>query len=138
VTRVAIEFDAGYAADRADRLGAHSLMLDLLDDGTTTRDANQLAEEQERLGASINVGASMDRSTASLSAVSANLAPSLTLLADVVRNPAFAPSEVERLRARRLAALASEATQPASIAARALPPLLYGPESPYGRSFTGT
>ncbi len=138
VTRVAIEFDAGYAADRADRLGAHSLMLDLLDDGTTTRDANQLAEEQERLGASINVGASMDRSTASLSAVSANLAPSLTLLADVVRNPAFAPSEVERLRARRLAALASEATQPASIAARALPPLLYGPQSPYGRSFTGT
>ena len=80
----------------------------------------------------------MDRSTASLSAVSANLAPSLTLLSDVVRNPAFAPSEVERLRARRLAALASEATQPGSIAPRALPPLLYGPESPYGRSFTGT
>src|SRR5690606_23102189 len=89
VTRVAVEFNAGYAADRADRLGAHSLMLDLLDEGTTTRNANQLAEEQERLGASINVGASMDRTTASLSAVTANLAPSLTLLSDVVRNPAF-------------------------------------------------
>ncbi|HEY0102530.1 MAG TPA: pitrilysin family protein [Brevundimonas sp.] len=138
VTRVAVEFDAGYAADRPERLGAHSLMLDLMDDGTTTRDANQLAEEQERLGASINVGASMDRSSANLSVVSANLAPSLTLLSDVVRNPAFAPSEVERLRAQRLAALASEATQPGAIAARALPPLLYGPDSPYGRSFTGT
>jgi zinc protease len=138
VTRVAVEFNAGFAADRADRLGAHSLMLDLLDEGTTTRDANQLAEEQERLGASINVGASMDRTTASLSAVTANLAPSLTLLSDVVRNPAFAPSEVERIRAQRLAALASEKTQPASIANRALPPLLYGPESPYGRSFTGS
>ncbi|HST92155.1 MAG TPA: pitrilysin family protein, partial [Brevundimonas sp.] len=138
VTRVAVEFDAGYAADRADRLGAHSLMLDLMDDGTTTRDANQLAEEQERLGASINVGASMDRSSANLSVVSANLAPSLTLLSDVVRNPAFAPSEVERLRAQRLAALASEATQPGAIAARTLPPLLYGADSPYGRSFTGT
>ena len=138
VTRVAVEFDAGYAADRADRLGAHSLMLDLMDDGTTTRDANQLAEEQERLGASINVGASMDRSAANLSVVSANLAPSLTLLSDVVRNPAFAPSEVERLRAQRLASLANEATQPGAIAARALPPLLYGPDSPYGRSFTGT
>ncbi|HYC73861.1 pitrilysin family protein [Brevundimonas sp.] len=138
VTRVAVEFDAGYAADRADRLGAHSLMLDLMDEGTTMRDANQLAEEQERLGASINVGASMDRSAASLSVVSANLEPSLTLLSDVVRNPAFAPSEVERLRAQRLASLASEATQPGAIAARALPPLLYGPDSPYGRSFTGT
>jgi len=138
VTRVAVEFDAGYAADRADRLGAHSLMLDLLDDGTTTRDANQLAEEQERLGAAIQVGASMDRSSGTLTAVTANLAPSLTLLSDVLRNPAFAPSEVERLRAQRLAALSSEATQPGAIAARALPPLLYGPESPYGRSFTGT
>ncbi|MGV9009905.1 M16 family metallopeptidase [Brevundimonas sp.] len=138
VTRVAVEFDAGYAADRADRLGAHSLMLDLMDDGTTTRDANQLAEEQERLGASIQVGASMDRTSANLTAVSANLAPSLTLLSDVVRNPAFAPAEVERLRAQRLASLSSEMTQPGAIAARALPPLMYGADSPYGRSFTGT
>jgi zinc protease len=138
VTRVAVEFNAGYAADRADRLGAHSLMLDLLDDGTTTRDANQLAEEQERLGASVNVGASMDRTSGNLTTVSANLAPSLTLLSDVLRNPAFAPAEVERLRAQRLAALSSEATQPGAIAARALPPLLYGADSPYGRSFTGT
>ncbi|WP_339928286.1 pitrilysin family protein [uncultured Brevundimonas sp.] len=138
VTRVAVEFNAGYAADRVDRIGAHSLMLDLLDEGTTTRDANQLAEEQERLGASLNVGASMDRSAANLSVVTANLAPSLTLMADVLRHPAFAPSEVERLRAQRLAALASEATQPGAMAARALPPLLYGADSPYGRSFTGT
>ncbi len=138
VTRVAVEFDAGYAADRADRLGAHSLMLDLLDDGTTTRDANQLAEEQERLGSSIQVGASMDRTSGTLSTVTANLTPSLTLLSDVLRNPAFAPSEVERLRAQRLAALSSEATQPGAMAARALPPLLYGADSPYGRSFTGT
>ena len=138
VTRVALEFDAGYAADRADRLGAHSMMLDLMDDGTTTRDSNALAEAQERLGASINVGASMDRTSATLSALTANLAPSLSLLSDIVRNPAFAPSEVERIRAQRLSALASERTQPAAIAARALPPLMYGPDSPYGRSFTGT
>ena len=80
----------------------------------------------------------MDRTTASLSAVTTNLQPSLTLLSDVVRNPAFAPSEVERLRAVRLAALANEKTQPASIAGRALPPLIYGEGHPYGRSFSGT
>jgi predicted Zn-dependent peptidase len=138
VTRVAVEFDAGYAADRADRLGAQAMMLDLLDEGTTTRDANQLAEEKERLGASINVGASMDRTTADLSTVTANLAPGLTLLSDVVRNPAFAPAEIERIRASRLSGLASEATNPGAIAARALPPLIYGEGSPYGRSFTGS
>ncbi|NBW10401.1 MAG: insulinase family protein [Caulobacteraceae bacterium] len=138
VTKVAIDFNAGYAADAADHLGAQAMMLDLLDEGTTTRDANQLAEEKERLGAAINVGASMDRTSADLSTVTANLTPSLTLLADVVRNPAFAPAEIERVRAQRLSALASERTNPGAIAARALPPLLYGADSPYGRSFTGT
>ena len=138
VTRVGIDFNAGYAADRADRLGAHAMMIDLLDEGTTTRDANQLAEEEERLGASVSVNASMDRTSADLSSVSANLASSLTLLSDVVRNPAFAQSEVERIRAARLAGLASERTNPGAIAARALPPLIYGADSPYGRSFTGT
>ncbi|MGV8951431.1 MAG: M16 family metallopeptidase [Cypionkella sp.] len=138
VTRVAVEFNAGYAADQAGRLGAHAMMLDLLDEGTTTRDANQLAQEEERLGASINVGASMDRTAADLSVVTANLTPSLTLLSDVVRNPAFAPSEIERIRASRLSGLASERTNPGAIAARALPPLIYGADSPYGRSFTGS
>jgi predicted Zn-dependent peptidase len=138
VTRVSVSFDAGYAADRPDRLGAHSLMLNLLEEGTRTRDANALAEAQERLGANINIGASMDRSTATLSTPSANLGSSLTLLADVLRNPAMDADAIERIRAQRLTGIASERTQPAAIAARALPPLLYGENSPYGRGFTGT
>jgi predicted Zn-dependent peptidase len=138
VTRVAVEFDAGYAADEADALGVHSMMLNLMEEGTTTRDSNALAEAQERLGASVNLGASMDRTAASLTAVTTNLDPSLVLLSDIIRNPAFAPAEVERLRAQRLAALANERTQPGAIAARALPPLIYGEASPYGRPFAGT
>ena len=138
VTRVALDFDAGYAADAADSLGVHSMMLNLMEEGTTTRDSTALAEAEERLGASINLGASMDRTSASLTTVTTNLDPSLTLLSDVVRNPAFAPSEVERLRAQRLAALANEKTQPGALAARALPPLIYGEDSPYGRPFSGT
>lgn len=138
VTRVSVSFDAGYAADRSDRLGAHSLMLSLLEEGTRTRDANALAEAQERLGASINIGASMDRSTANLSTPTANLGSSLTLLADVLRNPAMDADAFERVRAQRLTGIAGERTQPAAIAARALPPLLYGADSPYGRGFTGT
>lgn len=138
VTRVAMEFDAGYAADRPNALGVHSMMLTLMNEGTTSRDSNALAEARERLGAAVGVGASMDRTVASLTAVTTNLDPSLVLLSDVVRNPAFAPAEVERLRAQRLAGLANERTQPAALAARALPPLIYGEGSPYGRPFAGT
>ena len=138
VTRVVVSFDAGNAADPKDKLGLQSLMLSLLDEGTPTRSSIQIAEEQERLGASIGAGASMDRTTLSLTALSPNLAPSLDLFADILRNPAFAPAEVERVRAQALAGIAAEMTEPSSIALRTLPPLLYGTAHPYGIPFTGT
>jgi predicted Zn-dependent peptidase len=138
LTRVVASFDAGNAADPKDKLGLQSFMLSLIDEGTPTRNSIQIAEEQERLGASIGAGASMDRTTVNLSALSANLAPSLGLFSDILRNPVFAPAEVERVRAQRLAGIASEMTQPSAIALRTLPPLLYGTGHPYGIPFTGT
>jgi predicted Zn-dependent peptidase len=137
VVRVAIEFNAGHAADPADKLGLQLLTMNLLRQGTTTRNSTQISEEQERLGAIIASGGSMDRSDVVLTALTPNLAPSLDLLADIVRNPAFAPGEVERLKSQHLAGIASELTQPAGIARRVLPASLYG-NHPYGRPFSGT
>ncbi len=138
VTYAAVEFDAGLAADPAERLGTQGLMLSLLDEGTTSLNSIELAEAQERLGANINTAASLDRTAVSLTALSTNIDASLALLADVIRNPAFEPSEVERLRRQTLASIASELTQPGSIAARTLPAQLYGASHPYGRPFTGS
>jgi zinc protease len=138
VTRVAVEFDAGIAADPVDRLGTQALMLSLLDEGTTSLNSIQLAEAQERLGASIGTGASLDRTAVSLTALTPNLGPSLDLLADVIRNPAFAPGEVERLRQQQLAGIAAELTQPGAIASRAMPGILFGTQHPYGKPFTGS
>ena len=58
VTQVTVEFDAGVAADPAGRFGTQALMLNLLEEGTTSLNSIQLAEAQERLGADINTGAS--------------------------------------------------------------------------------
>ncbi|WP_294293228.1 pitrilysin family protein [uncultured Sphingomonas sp.] len=138
VVSVAASFDAGSAADDRAKLGAGTLMTSLLDEGTTTRTAAQIAEEEERLGASLNASTGMDASTVSVSALKANLAPSLDLFADVLRNPAFKPADVERLRGTQLARIASENTQPQAIAFRTLPPIIYGPNHPYGIPFTGS
>src|SRR3546814_6221350 len=89
-----MSFDAGYAADDKAKLGTHAMMLALMDEGTRTRSSIDIAEEQERLGAVITPEASMDRTDVSLFALKPNLAPSLALFADIVRNPAFAAGEV--------------------------------------------
>jgi zinc protease len=138
ITRVAVEFDAGIAADPTNRLGTQQLMLNLLEEGTTSLNSVQLAEAQERLGATVSTGASLDRTAVLLTALSPNLSPSLDLLVDVIRNPAFAPAEIERLRQQQLAGIAAELTEPAGIATRALPTVLYGPQHPYGKPGSGS
>lgn len=129
---VGMEFDAGYAADPQDRQGVQSLMLDLLTEGTTTRDSIAIAEQQERLGAAINASATLDASVVTLDALKPNLAASLDLMADVIRNPAFDPREVARLRDQRLAEIAQNLTSPTGLAAEVLNPTIFGPAHPYG------
>jgi predicted Zn-dependent peptidase len=129
---VDLRFDAGYAADGAGRAGVHSLMVDALEEGTTTRDATRIAEDQERLGADISTGTSLDWDDVTLSALSANLAPSLDLMADIVLHPAFRDEDVARLKSQREADIAQQLASPQGLASRALAPLVYGSAHPYG------
>jgi predicted Zn-dependent peptidase len=133
---VSLSFDAGYAADALDTPGTQALMLDMLDEGTATRDATAIAEEQERLGATISTGGSIDTSSIGLSALTANLGPSLALMADVVRHPAFADGEVARVKDQQLAQLAQTLASPRALASRELAHVLYG-SHPYGQPSDG-
>jgi predicted Zn-dependent peptidase len=137
LTNVAVEFDAGVAADPANALGTQRLMLNLLDQGTTSLDTVQIAETNERLGAQLGTVAGIDRTAVALSVVSPNLDGGLELLSDVIRNPAFRPDDVERLREVQLAGIAQEQASPNSIGARAWPAIVYGANHPYGRPFSG-
>lgn len=134
---VSLNFDAGYAADSLDTPGTQSLMMGMLDEGTTTRSATAIAEEQERLGASIGTGASLDSSGVTLDALKPNLAASLALMADIARNPAFAAGEVARVKAQQLASLSQALASPRALAQRTLPTVLFGPAHPYGQPADG-
>jgi zinc protease len=133
---VNLAFDAGYAADALDTPGTQGLMLGMLDEGTTSRDAIAIAEEQERLGASISASGSIDQSSITLSALSANLAPSLALMADLARHPAFADKDVARVKDQRQAELAQTLSSPRSLASRALGQILFGAH-PYAQPGDG-
>lgn len=129
---VSLSLDAGTSADVLDTPGTQQLMLSLLDEGTKTRNSVQIAEEQERLGATISAGAGLDASMITLDALSANLAPSLALMADIALNPAFDAGEVARVKAQQLSRLAQAKANPSSLAARSLSPVLFGKGHPYG------
>jgi zinc protease len=136
--RVAVSFNAGYSADPVDKRGIASMMSTMLLEGTKTLTSTQIAETEEKLGADVNVNSSLDRTVASLRAVKPNLAPSLDLLADVIKNPAFDEKELERVRVQQQTRIKAENNQPQGIAIRTLPPLIYGKGHPYGGPQTGS
>ena len=131
---VALAVDAGVSADPADAPGTSRFALDLLLKGTATRDAFRLADERDALGATLNVGNSLDQSLVYLTALRPNLGGSLDLLADVARNPAFPEDMVEIQRKQQLAAIEQQRASPTGAATRSLPPLLYGPGHAYGNA----
>ena len=138
VVRVLLSFDAGLAADDRAKPGTTSLMLALLDEGAGKRNGVEIAAAKERLGAQIGTPAGLDRTRVSLDALKPNLAPSLDLLADIVRRPNFPPGDLERVRGQALAGIAQELSDPGGIARRILPGLMWGPTHPYATLGSGT
>jgi predicted Zn-dependent peptidase len=131
VTTMALAFDAGQAADAPNQRGLQGLTLGLMEEGAGNLTSQQIAERQEELGADISTGSSLDRSTVTLSALSANLAPSLDLLETLVEQPTFAAAELERVRAQALTGIAAQQRDPNGIAARIMPALVWGANHPY-------
>ena len=137
---VNLAFDAGYAADALDTPGTQSMMLAMLDEGTDAlggnRDAMAIAEQEERLGASISLNGSIDQSNVTLSALTTNLAPSLALMADITRHPAFAARDVARVKDQKQAELAQALATPHTLANRELSRIMFGTH-PYAQPSDG-
>ena len=106
--------------------------------GTESRNALEIAAEEERLGANLSAGSNLDASSVTLSALKSELEESIDLMADVLLNPVFDDEEIERLRGQWIADIAQEKAQPVQLALRLLPPAIYGEDHAYGVPFTGT
>jgi zinc protease len=118
--------------------GVAELAADLLTEGTTNRDAQELAGELSRLGASIGASAGIESMTVSLSTLTKHTDEALTLFSDVLLNPAFRDADLQRQRDLLLAGLLRQRDSATSIAANVFPILLYGESHPYGRPVEGT
>ncbi len=130
--------DAGYAADQGALAGTASLAMSMLDEGTRSLDALEISEALAQIGASIGAGSDLDTSFVTLNTLTSELEPALKLYADIILNPAFPQTELDRLRDLRVAAIKREQVTPLQMALRVFPKLLYGSEHAYGLPFTGS
>jgi zinc protease len=128
---------AGSAQDPTDKPGVAEMVATLLDQGTTTRSAAEIADTIDYMGGGLGTGAGSDLSYANTILLQSKLDEGLHLLADVIRRPAFAAEELERQREQLLSALKVSYQDPDYVAGAVVERLIFG-FHPYGKPGNGT
>ncbi|MBI3301330.1 MAG: insulinase family protein [Deltaproteobacteria bacterium] len=126
----------GAAVDPAGKEGLANLTAELLTRGTKKHSAQALAEELDFLGASLGVDADYESTTISLTTLTKNLEPALSLLAEVLLSPTFPTAELNRKRKEIEGRLKSREDQPGWVAQKTFLEKLY-PQHPFGRQVEG-
>jgi len=132
-----LSFEAGSGDEVPGKSGVAIMTGALLTQGTTTRTAPQIATEIEQLGAQIGTNPGVDFSTVYANAPADVFPQALTLMADLVRNPAFTPEELERQRVQGLDSMKITLSTPGPVAALAAARVIYG-DATYGAPTVGT
>jgi len=129
---------AGSDHDPLSQPGLSSMTADVLDEGTKTRDAIQISDEIEGIGADLRVSSGTDGSFVTMRSLTKHLDRALDVFADVITNPVFPQAEFDRLRNERLTSLVQQKDRPTSIANNAYANILYTAKHPYGTNSSGT
>ncbi len=128
---------AGSAYDPPERLGLAAFTASALMRGTQQRTFQQIYAQLEDVGASLGFSAGVHTVSFNGRALAEDLPLLLGLLTEALRQPAFPPEEVARLKTQILTGLSLRARDTESMAALAFDELIYGPSHPYGRPNTG-
>lgn len=138
IVNVALAVDAGFASNSQAKAGLATLALDLMDEGTKTRNAFQIVDELDSLGARLSTGSGLDMSFVRLQSTAQNLQKSLGIMADVVLNPSFPSDQFDIRKQARLAQINQEKANPNALVQRVLPTIIYGANHAYGKPASGT
>jgi zinc protease len=133
-----LTFRAGLAADPPEKFGLASLTADMLDEGAGTRNALEIADAVDFLGAGLTASADVDASYVDLHVPVARLADALPIMADIVARPTFPDAELKRLREERLASLLETEDDPELLIRVAFPRVVFGAKHRYGTPSVGT
>jgi zinc protease len=129
---------AGAVVDPPDRSGLAHFVSKTIDRGTTTRSADQIAEELDSRGVSLATSVTRHEVSLTCTCLAEDFEAVLTQLADIIRNPTFPNREVESRRSEVITLIRQDQDSPAAVAVDGLMAALYGVDHPYGRKLRGT
>ncbi|HUR34000.1 MAG TPA: pitrilysin family protein [Vicinamibacterales bacterium] len=135
---MSLAFAFGSVDDPPDAPGAMFLLSRVIDRGTASRSATDIADALDDRGISLSVSMSRQQLSISCTCLAVDFEPVLALLGDIVMSPACPDEELATRRAQVLTSLRQDEDNPATRAVEAFMALLYGADHPYGRRQKGT
>jgi predicted Zn-dependent peptidase len=134
---VTVQVVSPRGADQQPHPGMGSFLGAMLEQGTATRSALEISDAYLDIGADHGAWVDWDSTNAWVQVLPQHLHRGIEVLADVFRNPSFAPAEVDRVRSQTLASIRQQADRPRVIVDNTVARTLYAGH-PYGESLLGT
>ena len=128
---------SGSAQDPLGKAGVASITASLLTKGTKSRSATDIADEIDFVGGNLNSSSDWDRCRVTSQVLKKHFDTGLDLFADVILNPVFQKSEIERLRKRKISSYINDKDDPANLCNEYFGIALYG-DHPFGYEESGT
>lgn len=126
-----LAFRSGDINDPVDKTGLSSAMASMLNEGTEKYTSKELAEEVERLGASLSASDGSDNTIVKASTLSMYSSKILELMAELVLSPVFPENELDLYKQNTIEGLKFQRSQPDFLADEQVAKIIYG-EHPYG------
>jgi predicted Zn-dependent peptidase len=127
---------AGSVDDPAGREGVSLLTARLLRRGTAGRTADQVSEELDFIGASLDAGSDPDRSSVSCQFMNKDTAAALDVFIDILQHPSFPAAEVDKMVKQEMDGIKGDKEEAQSVLPRYFSGALMG-SHPYARPVGG-
>jgi zinc protease len=135
---ISLAVRAGTVCDPADAPGSMHLLSRVVDRGTATRTAAEIAEEIDSRGISLNIAVNRHLFSVVSTCLASDFDAIFALLGDLVMSPTLPEAELARRKGEVITAIRQDEDNPNVRGSEALMALLHGEDHPYGRRAKGT
>ncbi len=129
---------AGGIYEPRDTPGLAFFLSRVIDRGTLTRSADQIANDLDGRGVTLSVNVTRHQLSLTCACLVEDFDPVLALVADVTRNPTFPDAEIATRRGEIVTMIRQDEDNPAVMATEGLIAMLYPDAHPYGRRAKGS
>lgn len=105
----------GASSESRKKAGVASMTVEMLSKGTAGRNATQIAEQIEFLGASLNANAGWNGSSVTVNVTKDKLGRALSIISDILLYPEFPQKEITLLKKQALDELSVRLKQPSTL-----------------------